>query len=221
MSNTMNRIVRAIAVALLAAGIIGMSSWAWDNVIANWFVASQEEAKADNVKAGWSAPNTEQAVPVLDTYPQPREVFALLRIPAFGNDYVRRIGETTSKVNVLDKIGVGHYAGTALPGEVGNFAVAAHRTTHGAAFMDLDKLKQGDRVYVETKDGIYTYTVQYSKEVKPSDTTVIAEVPRKPGETATERWMTMTTCTPKYTAWRRLAVFAKFTSFQPATTIGK
>lgn len=221
MSRLTQNIMRGIAVAMLAAGVFVMSSWVWENIVDNWFVSAQQQNEAQDARAQWGSPAAVEDIPVIDTYPQPTEVFALLRIPRFGSDYVRRIAETTSKTKVLDKIGVGHYADTALPGDIGNFAVAGHRTTHGAAFMDLDKLVSGDKIYVETKDGIYTYTVATSKEVRPSDTSVIASVPGKPGETATERWMTLTTCTPKYTAWRRLAVFAKFTSFQPAASIGK
>src|SRR5688572_22535163 len=42
--------------------------------------------------------------------------------------------------------GPGHYPGTAMPGDKGNFAVAGHRTTYGAPFFHLDQLRKGDEV---------------------------------------------------------------------------
>ena len=57
--------------------------------------------------------------------------------------------------------GPGHFPGTALPGEVGNFAVAGHRATHGEPFAHLDKLEEGDPVVVETVDGWLVYDVTW------------------------------------------------------------
>ena len=48
--------------------------------------------------------------------------------------------------------GVGHYPKTVLPGEVGNFAVAGHRATHGEPFAYLDEVRKGDAVVVETQE---------------------------------------------------------------------
>ena len=46
--------------------------------------------------------------------------------------------------------GPGHYSGTALPGQVGNFAIAGHRVGKGEPFLNLDQLRPGDAVIVET-----------------------------------------------------------------------
>ena len=56
-------------------------------------------------------------------------------------------------------LGIGHYVGTAGPGQVGNFAVAGHRTTYGRPFHDVDRLEDGDRVVVETAGEVYVYEV--------------------------------------------------------------
>lgn len=55
--------------------------------------------------------------------------------------------------------GPGHYPGTALPGQVGNAAFAAHRDGHGAPFDNIDRLGTCDDIYVETREAIYTYKV--------------------------------------------------------------
>lgn len=153
-------------------------------------------------------------IPTISEIPEFKEEFARLFIPAFGDDYVRTIAEGIDTQEVLNKIGVGHYPGTALPGEIGNFAIAAHRMTYGAAFENLDLLEQGDEIIVETKDGWYTYVVERSKIVAPDEVDVIAPTPENPEVVPSERWMTLTTCTPKWTSAKRLIVFAKFESFQ-------
>ena len=50
--------------------------------------------------------------------------------------------------------GVGHYPATALPGRIGNFAVAGHRATNGEPFAALDQVRAGDAVVVETMSAI-------------------------------------------------------------------
>lgn len=65
--------------------------------------------------------------------------------------------------------GPGHYPGTALPGEPGNFAVAGHRTTYGAPFFHLDALRRGDHVLVTDRQGRrHTYEVAEQRVVLPT-----------------------------------------------------
>ena len=50
--------------------------------------------------------------------------------------------------------GVGHYTSTALPGQIGNFALTGFRVTHGQPFARLLDLGSGDEIIVETRDAI-------------------------------------------------------------------
>jgi sortase A len=103
---------------------------------------------------------------------------ALLRIPALGDDYEVPIVEGVSSDDLSR--GVGHYPRTALPGDVGNFAVAGHRVTHGEPFRDLPKLVPGDIIEVETSEAIYTYAFDNDPGdlvVQPDDTWVLDPVP--------------------------------------------
>lgn len=105
--------------------------------------------------------------------------------------------------------GPGHYPGTAMPGEDGNFAVAGHRTTYGAPFFNLDQLRRGDEVLVTARDGRrYTYRVHSSEIVLPSDTWVITPDPLKRGKNA-RPMLTLTTCNPRFSNAQRLIVFAE------------
>jgi sortase A len=67
------------------------------------------------------------------------QAFALIRVPRFGSDYVRPVVKGTD-LSVLDE-GVGHYEGTAAPGEVGNFALAGHRVTYAKPFGQIAELR--------------------------------------------------------------------------------
>jgi sortase A len=102
-------------------------------------------------------------------------------------------------VDVADlRKGPGHYPTTVLPGEDGNAAVAGHRTTYGAPFNRLDELAPGDEIAVETVKGSFTYVVEGTRVVAPSDVSVVAA-------TDDDR-ITLTTCNPKYSARERLVV---------------
>jgi sortase A len=137
----------------------------------------------------------------------PGRAFAVVRIPRLGPDWVRPVLEGTGR-DVLQR-GVGHYVGTALPGQVGNFAVAGHRTTYGRPFHDIDRLRAGDLVVVQTVAGWSVYAVRSHVVVAPSAVEVLAPVPGRPGVVASGAWMTLTACHPKYSAAQRFVVFAQ------------
>lgn len=142
--------------------------------------------------------------------------FAILRVPRFGSDFARPIVQGTSTDDL--QAGIGHYAGTAMPGQVGNFGIAGHRTTYGRPFHDIDTLQPGDPIIVETKARYYVYRVRSHEIVLPSDGDVVAPVPNHPGQPPTKRWMTMTACHPKYSASKRYIVFALFDKSYPQGT---
>ena len=139
--------------------------------------------------------------------------FAVVRIPRFGADYARPVLEGTGRPVLA--LGVGHYVGTAGPGQVGNFAVAGHRTTYGRPFHDVDRLVVGDRVVVETAGDVYVYEVTAHEVVRPGDVEVIAPVPGEPGVAPTEALLTMTSCHPKYSATERFVVHGRLVETVP------
>ena len=71
---------------------------------------------------------------------------AQLKIPSIGLDWT-----VVEGVGVPDlKKGPGHFRETPMPGQLGNAAIAGHRTTYGAPFFDLDKVQLGDLIEVGT-----------------------------------------------------------------------
>ena len=149
---------------------------------------------------------------------QPKKVklgdaFAIVRIPRFGAEFARPLYEGTTR-EVLMR-GVGHYVDTAAPGEVGNFAIAGHRTTYGKPFNQIDKLADGDVVLVETKDTYYVYRVSGHQIVPPTQSSVLLPVPDQPDAEATEATLTMTSCHPEFSARERYVVHATLAAEYP------
>src|SRR3954470_15164365 len=154
---------------------------------------------------------------------------AVLRIPRFGKGYHMVIVEGTGYTD-LEK-GPGHYPGTALPGQVGNFAVAGHRTTYLAPFNRIDILRRGDAIILETKSKWLVYRVQdlppgagyphvpFQEIVQPTDVQVAYAVPDQPNPDKKPhlRLLTFTSCNPKYSASQRIVVHAELVKVQPKT----
>ncbi|WP_367824014.1 class E sortase [Streptomyces sp. LMG1-1-1.1] len=146
----------------------------------------------------------------------PSAAFAVLRIPRIG--LTAPVAHGVSKRSVLDKGYVGQYRGTAAPGEVGNFAVAGHRNTHGEPFRYINRLGVGDEISVRTRTRTYVYRVdQVLRATSPRDVGVIRPVPRsivKPsyGYGAPGAYLTLTTCTPEFSSAYRLVVWARLVS---------
>lgn len=84
-----------------------------------------------------------------------------------------------------------------FPGEDGMVIVSGHRTTYGAVFWDLDKLRKGDEINIEAKWGDFTYVVT-STEVVPDETPIEAPAGRP--------LILLTTCNPRFSAEERLLV---------------
>ncbi len=147
--------------------------------------------------------------------PSEATTFATLHVPRWGYDYVKPVSEGTDRGRVLDKLGIGHYTGTAMPGAVGNFAIAGHRTTYGKPFTDIDTLQTGDALVVQTESAWYVYTVTGSTIVTPDYMAAIAPVPGKLGEAPTVASITLTSCHPRFSAAKRYIVWGELKYWAP------
>jgi sortase A len=127
-----------------------------------------------------------------------------IKIPAIGVDVVVVEGTTASAL----RAGAGHYPETPLPCDIGNVGIAGHRTTYGKPFNQIDRLKPGDPIILETPVGTCTY--QVAKDpfvVLPNDFSVVAPPPDP-----TARWLTLTSCHPKGSASHRIVIRATYVS---------
>ncbi|MDQ3306424.1 MAG: class E sortase [Actinomycetota bacterium] len=120
-----------------------------------------------------------------------------LMIPSLDVDVVVVEGTSASAL----RAGAGHYPESPLPCEIGNVAIAGHRTTYGRPFHNLDLMKPGDKVILETPVGTCTYSVNKDPfVVEPNDFSVLDRT-----STGT---LTLTTCHPKNSAAQRLILQA-------------
>ncbi|MHB1570691.1 MAG: class E sortase [Solirubrobacteraceae bacterium] len=126
-----------------------------------------------------------------------------LRIPRLGNTY--NVVQGTSESDLEE--GPGHYPQTALPGMGQTVGIAGHRTTYLAPFRFLNELRHGDRILITMPYGRFTYVVQYSRIVLPTDISVIDNV-------GYER-LVLSACNPIYSAAQRIIVFARLSSVTP------
>src|SRR3712207_3825598 len=132
-----------------------------------WSDRAQDQV-AEELREDWTSGTP-------DAEPDSGQAFAFVHIPRFGEDWTRAVVEGTDPDELED--GPGHYAGSAMPGEQGNFAMAGHRVGRGSPFLALDVLQPGDPVVVETVDAWHVYRVTTTTIVDPSESSVVAPTP--------------------------------------------
>ena len=160
------------------------------------FIASQ---RLHHEAATTRPPTTPTSPPVVApavSVPAPGSPVGILSIPKISLSMVVVEGTDAEQL----RSGPGHYPGTPLPGETGNAAIAGHRTTYLHPFYNLDALVPGDAIDILTAQGWFVYRVTGSQSVAPTDVAVVA-----PTSTPV---LTLTTCTPRYSASQRLVVQA-------------
>lgn len=125
-----------------------------------------------------------------------------LQIPKLGVNVIVVQGVDDNSL----KAGTGHYPETPLPCEVGDVAIAGHRTTYGKPFANVDRLSPGDRIVLTTPVGACIYQVSRKPfVVLPDDWQVVANTPGRFD-------LTLTACDPKGSASHRIVIKATMIS---------
>ena len=215
-------VVGVVGELLVTAGVLVMLFLGWQLWLNDIIVGNEQGAAADRLSEGWSrgegtgaAKPVGPGAPVVMSAPANAEKFAVLIVPRWGAEYERPIAEGIGVSDVLNKIGLGHYPGTQMPGEVGNFALASHRMAYGGGFKDVHQLQVGDRIYVETQDGWYGYSFRSLQYVKPSGVGVIEPVPEQAGIQPVDRLITLTTCNPFFSTAERIIAYGLYDTWYP------
>ena len=213
---TGRRITFWIGIGLILAGLGLLGYVAWQFWGTNWVSKRHQREITSELQKDWAAGQGKkpQFIPK-------GEASALIRIPRFGKKYVVPVLEGTSQ-DVLAK-GFGHFdsgkpgGGTAFPGDVGNYALAGHRVTHGEPLRHMPDLRPGDKVIVETVDATYTYVL----DTNPNDlvisftgTWVLNPLPHnpkaggpEPAQVEGQRLITLTTCSEIFHTDNRMIAF--------------
>jgi sortase A len=218
---------------LITSGALVLLFWVWMVGINDWVQNFTQSRAAAELAEEWQretpdppadrptgevSPSTE-APPVIDPVSE-GSVFATLYVPRFGDSYQRVIAEGVDLQRVLNdpRLGVGRYPQSSALGELGNVGLAGHRTSFGASFGEISQLRLGDRLYIETRDGWYSYQFRNLEYVRPSEVDVLNPVPKSDSVEATDRLLTLTSCHPRFSDAERIIAYAVFDGWYPRSS---
>ncbi len=185
--------------------------WSTSLLCASALIVTQVEAAGARSQAGKMIGGSARGLPLTSSSaaaPAPPEdspthssAMARLEIPAL--QLTAPIVDDDDHDSLLR--GAGHIRGTAMPGGLGNFVIAAHRDTY---FRSLSGIKPGMSMRVITPTETFTYVVDSYKIVAPEDVYVLdtGDVPQ----------MTLITCYPFHyigAAPKRFTVTAHLASY--------
>jgi sortase A len=209
--------LRALSTALILIGALLLADAAatllWQEPLSAVYAHVRQGKLEHRLQALDAAKPTEIEKRALVKLPDPsrRLAFAARAFDPLGRIAIPRIGVSAVFVEGTAggdlRNGPGHYPGTPLPGEHGTVGIAGHRTTYGAWFRKIDKLRGGDAITLTLPYGRFTYTVERTQIVPPTAVWVTQRV-------SYDR-LILSACHPLYSAAKRIVVFARLTGATP------
>lgn len=217
------RVTHAFGEVLLTVGVVMLLFVAYTLWWTGVETGNQQEGLKDELAQQWEVGQPQPGVTITPGATEPPEGLAdvqigdgvaILRIPRFGPGYAWAVVEGIDLDNLAR--GPGHYPQTAMPGEIGNFAVAGHRATHGEPFAQFEALETGDPLVVETATQWFTYEVtEIDYPVPVSSGWALDPNPLDLGNPPTKSMMTLTTCHPRWASTFRFLVFSELVNTTP------
>ena len=203
-----------ILLILVGLGMLGYVGWQFWGT--NWVSHGHQREAVRDLRKAWQQGESHASTDF-------GRADAIIEIPRFGKDYEVPVFEGTSD-DVL-AAGYGHFTGTAGPGRVGNYALAAHRVTHGEPLRHMPDLQVGDRIRVLTRQATYVYRLTSPGDglvVPFTDTWVTTPLPKnphggvQPAQRKGQRLITLTTCSELFHTDNRMVAFGVLESRTPA-----
>ena len=216
--------LRLLSTLLIVSGSLLLAdagaTLVWEEPVSSLYAQFQQgdlQGQLDRLERVKPTPVEEKALKKLPD-PKRRLAFAARSLDrrtdegdAVGKLLIDRIGLSSVVVEGTDagdlRKGPGHYPGTPLPGQRGTVAIAGHRTTYGAPFRNIDKLRTGDDIVLAMPYGRFTYRVERTRIVPPTAVWVTQRV-------SYDR-LILSACHPLYSAAKRIVVFAKLVRSVP------
>ena len=221
------RMLRALSSILIVSGVLLIADAGltvlWQEPVSAIYNRLQQDKLDGQLADLWGTPTPVERK-ALDTLPDGDARLAFLaraqkreakRGQPLGRVEIERI--KLSKVFVAGtdptslRNGPGHYPANPLPGAPGTVAIAGHRTTYGAPFRKLDKLRKRDEIVVRMPYGRFTYEVERTQIVAADAVEVTRRV-------SYDR-LVLTACHPLYSAAQRIVVFARLVDSEPDDTL--
>lgn len=224
---SVRRVLRLLSTVLLVAGALLLVdagvTLAWQEPVSALYARFNQDALAGDLDRLERVEPTPVETRALRALPDPERrtaflarslrrsagpgrAIARLAIPALDADHVVVHGTRPADL----RKGPGLYEQTPLPGAGGTTAIAGHRTTYMAPFRGLDRLRRGDAVTVTMPYGRFSYRVEGTRIVRPTELSVIRRV-------SYDR-LVLSACHPLYSAEQRIVVFARLTDVRPRGT---
>jgi sortase A len=137
------------------------------------------------------------------------DAIAKLKVPRLHLDAV--IVDGTSSADL--RRGPGRHLESFMPGERKLVYIAGHRTTYGAPFGDIDKLRPGDRIFLELPYASLEYRVTSHRIVDDNDLSVL--------ESGRREELVLQACHPRFFASERYLVYARPVAVEARTPRSK
>jgi sortase A len=214
------RALRILSISLITAGLVILVdvalTLAWEEPVSSIYASIEQRKAEDELEELEASSLTDDQLAALENVQGASakarvlaDIFAAraetgraigrIEIPSIDTGMVLIQGTDSA---TLQK-GPGHYPDTAFPGQGQTIGIAGHRTTYLAPFRRIDELGDGDVISIEMPYASFTYVVEGSSVVDPSDVEIVGDVGR-------ER-LVLTACHPLYSAAQRIAVFGRLT----------
>ncbi len=220
---TKRRALRSLSTVLIIAGVLMLSdaglTLVWQEPVSAVYAKILQGSLADDLRALERAEADRLDLAALEKLATEKRRMAFLarqlrgdldRGKAAGRLKIDRIDANYVIVNGSDpaslRKGPAIYDDVPFPGAPGTTAIAGHRTTYGAPFRKINKIKRGDEIVIEMPYGTFTYEVEKTQIVKPTALEVIRRV-------SYDR-LVLSACHPLYSAAKRYIVFARLVAGQ-------
>ena len=210
-----------VGVVLITAGVVVLGYVGWQFFGTNVVSHHKQQQLVDQTRRAWSQG---QSTSIKGNGVQLKGAEALIRIPRFGEDYVMPVQRGVGDQVLAE--GFGHFTQSAAPGQVGNYALAAHRVTHGEPLRNMPELRPGDKVVVETQKRTYTYRLDTDPNrliVPFTSIWVISPLPAnpqpggvQPAQRGGQRLITLTTCSELFHTDNRMIAFGHLIGSRPS-----
>jgi sortase A len=199
-----------LGMGLVSVGLALLGYVAWEFWGTGWVSHRHRAVAMGEIHRAWAEPQTRSE----EVKTRFGKAGAIVEIPAFGRHYAVPVLEGTDS-DIL-AVGYGHFTGTAGPGRIGNYVLAAHRVTHGEPLRRMPELKAGDVVRILTRQRTYTYrlisggadlivpmTASWVTTPVPHNPSGGIEPPQRTGQ----RLITLTTCAELFHTDNRMIAF--------------
>jgi sortase A len=209
----MRRVLSRLPVFMVLLAALLLGDVVYEEYGSNIVAASRAASVRETLRSEWREVPSAVERPVT-TAPAPSTP---RRSKGFALLYVPRLRSTAWELPVLSgtsdrelNSGVGHHQDSALPWQDGNVVLSGHRTSYGRPFAEIEKLRVGDQVFLETRDAWYVYTLVDDAIVK-SEALWVKDATPTPALAGESKVITLITCTPKGSVAKRWVWWGKLT----------